>query len=783
MAQNRFYRTDYPEYLKEELGNRFSQQLDHRRKKSDPIVLARVYNYDQTNKTWSTVSAEFGDFNNTKTVTDTSGNTLVVPNGSQKPILTKSFDKTTGRLTAFATGPKDPQTGMAKPTKSESVPMIKNIKIDVGGRVGTTTRGELTIQARGKDALNTIIDTVTILGARIELAVRHKLGGQQNDIANTLTYSGRIYDYSFTYETDLDFTINIKTIGLADTLTQLSGFPTYTIDSNPKIKPKGAVKEYPSIKAKDSDGNGITEPVTNLLQLIDAIFTTDAENNPDRSAGDGIIISGLPQSRGMFDKPYALGQYRDYNGPKEYLNLEAIRALYMQVNEYLAETTDNNTLKKLNITWLPGNTLYEKAPGVRYDWLFSADPTKILIPNRLAGQQPTGFINQSSGKALNFATTARAAGGAGPAGNIGGIYIERQVIFDAAGAKFGDTRFAVAGTKSIEAFFESIFKEIKTQSGGVLDLALISDTEQALIIDDITDTASDIDQTNLYIVDRNYVKLEDKKPPILEFPFLPGINATNSGQQTTNPEQHHYKDFTSKSRGLSANVPKSLAAKAFIRDINFVAADSQTTDDAAAIDTTTITQAELSKKLNELGKLQQQLIESVGDTAAIDSLTPKVQQILADLNKMNAPNSATTDTTRKDLLLEKAEVKNFTTALTLSISSFGISGFKWGHALALDFIPNSAPSNTVFSINKITHAIALDTNAERAAGWETTIDCLARIRPTSELNNKISVQDLIPGGTKYATRSAPGKVNGKTKQNNNPEGSGNYTLGEKQTDG
>lgn len=751
-AQNRFYRTDYPEYLKEELGNRFGPG-SHRNKQSVPVLVARIYDYDDTAKTWSRVSAEFGDFTNVIQVTS-GPNTITIPDASKNDnanVLTKRYDKVTTTLVDVVSGKFDPVLGKNVAEENKSTAQITNVKLDVGGRVGTTTRGEITISAKGNpEDLNQLVDCVTILGARIELAIAHQLGGKQNDVANALTYSGRIYDYSFTYETDLDFTVNIKTIGLADTLTQLSGFPTYNIDKTATVQPKGAVKEYPVIKTKDKNGNAIDLPVTNLLQLIDAIIVQETDPPPTGKFkgrnGDVLDIKGLPDPGGVFDKPYGMGQYRTFDGGKYYLNLEAIRLLYMQVNEYLADLTGNKTLAKLKIRWMPGNTLLEKAPGSRYDWLFSADPTKILIPNTLADQQPRGFTNGPGGKVFNFATTAVSAGGASDAGNIGGIYIERQVIFDAAGAKLGDTRFAVAGTKSVEAFFDAIFKEIKTQSGGVLDLALISDTEKALNIPDISSTVADIDQTELYIVDRNYVKLEDPKPPILVFPFLPGV--TNPAH----PKQHHFKDFTSKSRGLSANVPKSLAAKAFIRDVNFVAAESQVTDDAAAVDPTEITPAEIQLKLDELGKLQRRLIQAVDDTALVNSITPKVQQILADLNKMNAPNAAPkANTERKDLLLEKAKTKNFTTALTLSMSSFGISGFKWGHALALDFIPNTAPDNTVFSINQITHTIVFATTTDRAAGWETTINCLARLRPPAELKHQINVTDLTGGGTAHAT--------------------------------
>lgn len=747
-AQNRFYRTDYPEYLKEELGNRFGSG-SHGNKQSVPVLVARIYDYDDTAKTWSRVSAEFGDFTNLKQVT--SGlNTITIPDAEKTDnanVLSKRYDKVTATLVNVVSGKFDPVAGKNVADENKSTAQITNVKLDVGGRVGTTTRGEITISAKGNpEDLNQLVDCVTILGARIELAIAHQLGGKQNDVANALTYSGRIYDYSFTYETDLDFTINIKTIGLADSLTQLSGFPGFDLDASTTVQPTGILKEYKDVTPKDEPNAKFK--ITNLLELIDAIFIEydnsgrkPSVRNIDPNASN-IKAINLKGSLGIKTGiPKALGAYRPTGTGKYYLNLEAIRLLYMQVNRYLAEVTDNKTLQKLSIEWLPGNFLSEKAPGSKYDWIFSANPDRILIPGGSAFKQYLDGFERTP--ECVFSVTAAND----RPGNIGGIFIERQVIFDAAGAKFGDTRFAVAGTKSIEAFFESIFKEIKTQSGGVLDLALISDTEQALNIPDISSTAADIDQTVLYIVDRNYVKLEDTTQPILVFPFLPGV--TNPDH----PKQHHFKDFTSKSRGLSANVPKSLAAKAFIRDVNFVAADSQTTDDAAAIDTTTITQAQRDAIISSLYDLQNQLRNATEEDQ--QSLIPKIQEKLAQLNKQNIESATGGDKPVNELLLKKAETKNFTTALTLTMSSFGISGFKWGHALALDFIPNTAPDNTVFSINQITHTIAFTTTTDRAAGWETAINCLARLRPKAELNHQINVTDLSGGGTTHTTDTIP----------------------------
>jgi len=106
-----------------------------------------------------------------------------------------------------------------------------------------------------------------------------------------------------------------------------------------------------------------------------------------------------------------------------------------------------------------------------------------------------------------------------------------------------------------------------------------------------------------------------------------------------------------------------------------------------------------------------------------------MQEIMSELFKQHVTTSG--EKQKNTLVKDALANKNIQTSLTLTMKSFGINGWVWGHALAIDPIPSTAPSNTLFSINKITHDIkssAKDTQYQ----WTTTLGLLARVVPVDE---------------------------------------------------
>ena len=114
--------------------------------------------------------------------------------------------------------------------------------------------------------------------------------------------------------------------------------------------------------------------------------------------------------------------------------------------------------------------------------------------------------------------------------------------------------------------------------------------------------------------------------------------------------------------------------------------------------------------------------------------TKRRQEIMSSLWKSNITDKKAVKS--GDALKTASATRNIQTGLDFGMTSYGINGFLWGHAIALDFIPNTAPANTVFSVNKISHDIQNGAEDTNGGTWFTTIDCLARIRPANEASNR-----------------------------------------------
>ena len=304
-------------------------------------------------------------------------------------------------------------------------------------------------------------------------------------------------------------------------------------------------------------------------------------------------------------------------------------------------------------------------------------------------------------------------------GDIANIYISRNVIFQAAGAKEGDTRYDVAGNKSIEKFFNSIFETIRNETGNIINLALLPDLDSS---------TTDSDQTDLYIVDTNFTGPSPQvKPRILQFELFP---------RKTN----HFKDVTKAPINLSGAVPKSLATKAFVKDANLVATSENTVDSNEANDTSTVDVEALQQ---ELARLRNEWPTS--NTPEDDST--KRREIMSKLWQRNITDDDNTKSV-KDNIDAASATRNIQTALSLSMESIGINGWQWGHVISLDFIPSTAPKNTLFTIKTVSHTFKFEPSKGNNGTWTTKIDCQAHIRPASDCNHVELISSIkTTGGT------------------------------------
>jgi hypothetical protein len=755
MTNGPFFKTDYPQFLLDELGTRFNNALGQ-----SPSSLAdmTVFSYDKNSKEYTVQSAKFtGCFlknynaGTQYTAVNTAGQAVSLnpnivgtsANTTSPPVYVQSYYQSPTSVTSNSAPTITPNTTTTSPTTTisslaatsgmynESI-AITDIKIDIGGTLGKVSRAEVTIKGGGRERLEIVTDTITQLGNRVDLEI--KAGGwsfPQSDEANTVKYTGRIYDFTFNFnEAKGRFSTTIKMVGLAEALSNINAFPEFSPKKVPY--PSGWPKEF----TPRNDGSD-SRPVNNLLILLDALwkqafggFSAEAvSRNGTRQGGHRKIpgISAISTSVQPYlyigDRPPSIisdaGFTTGGTVVKEYINLEGLRAVLMKVLEITSDQADNKIAKQLDITYATDSNGKLVTNGSMASYLNSANPERILLFNTPVGvgvskngappPPRVTYYHAPRNISARYATGPNAS-----VGNIGNIYISRDVIFQAAGAKEGDTRYDVAGNKSIEKFLGSIFETIKNETGNIIDLILLPDF-------DAPNTGAD--QKRLFIIDSNFTG-PTAGNEIIEFPLFPN-------------DTSHFRDVTAAPINLTAKVPKSLATKAFVKDANFVAVEQDSVDGEEAADDNTFDPNEVETELSELNANFPSSDTREDDSARRRELMAKLWQRHVHDTGAKSP---------KENIASTAENRNIQTALELSMTSFGINGYKWGQAIALDYIPKTAPENTLFSIKNITHNFSFDPTQGQGGKWDTQISCNAHIRPAAEKNMAKSVTELKSSG-------------------------------------
>jgi hypothetical protein len=708
MPENIFYRTDYPDYLKNELYYRFN---DGTATPNPTHIAMNVYSYNENTKDFDFLSAVFGD----PSIVESNN---VIPANIKSWQLTKHGTVSTGLADYSEPAP----LGGIEP----ETPTITNVNIDIGGRIGQIAKANITITTTGLENLKILNNSITLIGSRIELFCRKTWPSPKtyDDEANRIKFTGRLYNFTFEKGDKGLFNVKLDLIGLAEALSNINALPIINPDMSGGW-PSGWKKKY---RIKDAEEE---IPVNNLLILLESIWDREGKldgsttqwHEPvpgvaklDDNIKPSIYVGKRPDNRVTEDDNNAELQF--------YINLEGLRAIVMKTIELAAAVTNNKQAAKLKILYpQDDNKKYITKGSCPQEFLNSADPERVLLFNTeikddgwiwddVYYKAPADLKDRYPVESL--------------IGNIANIYISRNTIYDILGADLNSTKFKSPGAKSIKSFFNAVFAEIKKETGNWIDLALIPDFDQ-----ESTDGI-------LYIVDKSFVQ-NNASEPILQFALYP---------QNT----RHYPDATGNNISLSAKVPASLASKAFIKDANLTAAEDPVASPDDESDSTELTG---DAAIDRINALQQDIATS--DTIEEDNNTRR--ELMAKLKKEGITGKG--EKPAGETLIEASKTQNIQTTLDMSITSYGINGWKWGHAIALDFIPSTAPENTVFSVNKIVHTISNDKTAAINSKWETKIECLARLRPKSEASHvtRIGVQTSTNG---TAQARPPGYIDTQT---------------------
>jgi|15BtaG_2_1085339.scaffolds.fasta_scaffold03373_3 hypothetical protein len=700
MQGNIFYRTDYPDYLKKELFYRFN---DPQGTPNGTHIAANIYSYNEKTKDFDFLSAIFGEPGHI------SGNNNL-PAGLKSWQLTNHGTPATGTVTyskPAAVGGFEPET-----------PTITAVNIDLGGRLGQIAKASITITTTGLENLKILNESVTLIGNRIELFCRRTWpdGKTYNDEANRIRYEGRLYNFTFEKQDKGQFNIKLDLIGTAAALSEINALPI--IDPKVTGYPSDWKKEY---TVKDAD---TAVPVDNLLILLESIWDRDSKLDGSQTMWHEPVpgVVGVAPHAPWPIKPSIYIGKRPANRITDgtnhelqfYINLEGLRALVMKTIEIAAKATKNKQAEKLRVTY-PYDTGAGSGAEIPWgsfpkDYLNSADPERILLFNEEIVDK--GWLSDST-YYENPTNKKDRYPVSDTTGNIANIYISRTVIYDVIGTDINSKNFKSPGAKSIKSFFSAIFAEIKKQTGNWIDLALVPDLGDDPSLDGY-----------LYIVDKNYVE-NDYNEPILQFALYPQFT-------------RHYPDVAANNIALSAKVPASLAAKAFIKDANLTAAEEPVATPGDESDDTELSSDDIIKRINDFH-------ENIASSDTIEEDNTTRRELMAKLKKDGIVKKGKKPA--GEILKDISKTQNIQTTLDMSITSYGINGWSWGHACKLDFIPSTAPKNTVFSINKISHTISNDKTSAATSKWETKIECLARLRPESEAAHVLRVgQQTSPLG-------------------------------------
>jgi hypothetical protein len=368
MADSRFFRIDYPDFLRDELANRFNRS---NATSNLPKAFAHmtVFGYDPIIRDYTIKTAKF------------EVNTLVE---YATPVVISDQQPLAGQPIASAGGPYTAATPNAVPTTTARTGFenitISDVKMDIGGRVGQVSKAEVTIIGAGRPNLEIVTNAVTQIGNKATIIIQQTGWSIDiNDTANRLTYTGRIYDFSFNFVQERGrFSVTIKLIGLAEALSNINALPE--IDPNKRPYPSEWPKTFkPKDESKDI-------PINNLLMLLDALWTQELNNEPGIKEIPGVsspkgvtpyLYIGSRAERLISDSTLGFGGTK-YN---EYINLEGLRVVAMKFLTTVAQQANNNIASKLNITYPKNSNGDVLTDGSISKYLDSADPEKILLFN------------------------------------------------------------------------------------------------------------------------------------------------------------------------------------------------------------------------------------------------------------------------------------------------------------------------------------------------------------------------------------------------------------------
>lgn len=695
MAKNQhFFNTEYPEFLIKELAeNRYNRKFTT--KPNVPTIDVKCYNYNPD----AAAGQEFS--------------------------LSAEFNSQ-GEMTNPVAIKKNPATNRS--------PFITSISVEAGGtdRTGKVIKGEMTIELSNTNNLNAVIDSVAKLGNKIEITCNQnwKTGTAVNDEANELNVVGRIYDFSYQNSGIIKavnaWSVTVKFMGMGEVYSQIDTLAS--VDPKSANWPKQWPKEY---KPLDYEGTQTSEndiiTVQNLGDVISAIFV-EQFNKQENKIGFSEDAYGRVFGIDRLERLNWWGHIIENSWSDIYDIFMSFGSLVDIINEYIqyiATETDDELLKGVEITYSED----VETQGSYYPWLTSSNPAEIVLPgviytpgyNRYAAAQGITDLPFKLGGLPGVEDKYKYVTNVTPKtrGNIKNIMISRNLIETLIISSFAPKDELVKdeekiNQQTIEAFFEKLFKVIRDTTGGVIGLQLQPYLKNALTGDE---------SKKLIIVDKNVIADVEGtiKPPLGLYLY---------------PHGNRFVESIDKKNGfaISGNIPKSLAGKAFVKNSNVLATKGNTSLASESSDTSLTEQ----EQKNLLRIIERTKFMTTAKGQQLKNLQLAVNNAMKKLFNGNVlvGSEFQVKGNKQKNADDVTARKRITSNLTLSFKTYGINGFRWGHAIAIKPLPTSVLETTAFFITNIKHTIDMSASTGAAGkSWKTDFTCIAIPRPKSEFTN------------------------------------------------
>tara|TARA_Y100000389_G_scaffold203728_1_gene253189 strand:+ start:11 stop:2152 length:2142 start_codon:yes stop_codon:yes gene_type:complete len=537
---------------------------------------------------------------------------------------------------------------------------------------------------------------------------------------NETRFQGLVINFSIQYQTDLTCMVNVVVRGTSNVFTDVTAIMKAATDT---------VAETETTQTNNE---------INTSTLYDAIkrdFNTQIKKNEDAEKkahkptddvpqGESYVVErilGKKKYYGLTGRLYEakdeVEQYISLGWLIEFINLEIISKIENAVNVAPKIILDSDITKS----------------GIDFsiNQIVSSNPEEVILPagfivyKSVFDQRRESLTNTAGVSTSNTfsddyillqtlpqtevdvttssATVTRTGTAAKTAEDCDNIMLNLKMLE----LKFTQLKDSTTGNVIVNKFLQSIFQRINYNTGGFIDLKLIShpDDPNALLV---------------YNTKYKTALLKQKENGSIEPYSVPMFSNHPYGSVITDFKFNGELPKDSANLAFAINDIDDAADETIAPFLNFMYSRDNITrslDNNIVRDTydNTITTAYQNERYNTLKIQARRRLNQAKIAFSRDPKSPLKQQ---ELNSALVNYIKYSEENFKDQYLVKSPVLPFTVEFTMN----GINGLKWGDVLTFDSLPSRYKRNLVFSIIAVSHTV------NETSEWTTNVKCVSRVK-------------------------------------------------------